>query len=65
MTSEQKARIDEMNYEEMLTMHRFSAMGHPYFIGEVGTYFADKMAERRDALEPGEHVTISKRIGWR
>lgn len=65
MTPKTKKRIDAMDYEEMLTMRRFSAMGHPYFIGEVGTYFAEQMAERRDDLEPGEHVVISKRIGWR
>ena len=54
-----------MDYEEMLTMHRFSSMGHPYFIGDTGVYFALRMAEKRDVLKPGEHVTISKRIGWR
>lgn len=65
MTSEQKARIDAMDYEEMLTMHRFSAMGHPYFIGKVGTYFAKKMVERGSVLKPGERAIISKRVGWR
>lgn len=65
MDQKTKAKIDAMDYEDMLTMHRFAALGHPYFIGETGTYFAEKMSEKRNALKPGECVTISKRIGWR
>lgn len=65
MDQKTKANIDAMDYEAMLTMHRFSAMGHPYFVDEVGAYFAEKMAERKNALQPGEWIAISKRIGWR
>ena len=61
-----KKRIDEMNYEAMLSRWRFAPSGDPMFQGAVGDYFAKVMAEKRDA--PGgaaAHVAASKNIGWK
>ena len=60
-----KQQIDEMNYEAMLSMWRFSPCPHPWFQGETGDYFKEVMGKKRDALSPGMHTAISKSLGWR
>jgi len=64
MTPEQKQRIDNMNYEQMLTVWRFGDTGDSLFIGDVGTYFHDELFRRKKLLPHDEVVSISKRIGW-
>ncbi|MHB9054226.1 MAG: hypothetical protein ACYC5F_09635 [Thermoleophilia bacterium] len=65
MTAEQmKSWIDAASYEQLLSKWRNAAVGNPFFQGEVGEYYSKVMAEKRDALAPGEHVAASKRIGW-
>jgi hypothetical protein len=59
-----KNKIDEMNYAEMLSKWRFSPSGNPMFEGETGDYFRQSMNEKKEKLAPGEHVAISKAIGW-
>ena len=64
MTSdEMKAWIDAASYESLLSKWRFAASGSPWFQGEVGEYYAKKMAERR-AADPDAAVEASKSIGW-
>ena len=58
-TEELKAEIDKMSQYEMCRRWRFAAMGDPYFQGEVGDYFAQKMKEKG-----GMTPEISKQLGW-
>ncbi len=63
MTTEQmKAWIDVQTYETLLHKWRFAPVGDPFFQGEVGGYFSQVMAERRDA-DPAAAVSASKSIG--
>jgi len=59
-----KEQIDNMDYESMLRLWRFSPAGHSLFQGESGEYFSKNMKEKRDKLPNEEHPIISKRIGW-
>ncbi len=60
-----KAQIDSEDYESLLRRWRFAPAGSsPMFQGEVGDYYSKVMAEKRDALPPGEQVRASKAIGW-
>jgi len=59
-----KLRIDEMGYEEMLRLWRFSPLGDPLFQGEVGDYFAEVMKVKKEKLSHEERVQVSKEIGW-
>ena len=59
-----KKDIDNMTYEQMLLLHRFAPVGHSYFTGEVGEYFAKVKAAKCDKLAPDEHAATSKRVGW-
>jgi len=63
MTPEQKKRIDEMPYEDMLRMWRFAPVGDPAFQGDDGVYFRDVMTTKRNA-DPVGAVQASKNIGW-
>ncbi|MGD9697493.1 hypothetical protein [Acinetobacter sp.] len=64
ITEETKKRIDDMDYETMLSLWRFSPAGHPMFQGETGDYFAKVMAKKREQIGNDEHARTSKRIGW-
>ena len=64
MLPEQKIRIDNMGYEEMLSLWRFAPAGHQMFAGDTGDYFAVKMKEKREAVGGDAHVAASKSIGW-
>lgn len=64
MTQKEKNKIDRMSYESMLRMNRFEPMGSPIFSGDSGTYFLKVMSKKREALPEGEHIRISKLIGW-
>lgn len=65
LTPENKANIDARSYESLLDRWRFAAVGDPWFQGETGTYWSERMKELR--REPGgdaRHTAASKSIGW-
>ena len=64
LTPENKNKIDNMSYESLLSHWRFAAIGDPWFQGETGKYWGERMAELRN--QPGgndRHVAASKRLG--
>lgn len=65
LTPENKTHIDAMSYQSLLSQWRNAPVGNPWFQGETGKYWGDRMAELRS--EPGgddRHVAASKAIGW-
>lgn len=58
-----KKWIDTASYMDLLRRWRF-AENDPIFIGEIGSYYENKINEMRNNLSPGEHAAISKIIGW-
>lgn len=62
LTPENKAYIDKLGYEELLRRWRFAPVGDPWFRGETGAYWGERMAKLR--AEGADHVGASKRIGW-
>lgn len=65
LTEKNKAFIDGLNYTALLSKWRFSPSGDPWFEGETGKYWGERMAELRS--EPGgnaRHVSASKYLGW-
>lgn len=63
LTPERKAIIDNYSYEQLLSRWRFAPTGDPWFQGETGDYWGDRMAFLRDQ-DNAAHVAASKRIGW-
>lgn len=64
LTPENKAHIDAMGYEQLLGRWRFAPVGDPWFQGETGKYWGERMSELR--AKPGgdeEHVRSSKSLG--
>lgn len=61
-TDEMRAWIDAASYEELLRHWRSAPAGDPFFAGEIGRYYSQRMAEKR-AQDPAEHVRASKAIG--
>jgi hypothetical protein len=64
MTDKTKKEIDDMPYEAMLRRWRFAPIGDPMFTGEVGEYYSEVMATKRNQVGNKEHVAASKHIGW-
>ncbi len=65
LTEKNKAHIDALTYEQLLSHWRFAPAGDPWFSGETGAYWEKRMSEQR--AKPGgnaEHVSASKSIGW-
>lgn len=65
LTPEQKAKIDAMDYEDLLRQWRFARPGDPRFLGDSGRYWSERMKDLRS--RPGghaAHVEASKRVGW-
>ena len=63
LTPENKGHIDKLNYRQLLRQWRFSSAGDPWFQGETGQYWSERMATlRRD--NPGQAVADSKDVGW-
>ena len=62
--NELKAKIDGMDYEQLLRGNRFDPSGHPMHQGEVGTYFHEALVKKRSEVSDETHVATSKRIGW-
>ena len=63
LTLENKAHIDSLSYESLLHKWRFSPSGEPWFQGETGKYWGERMNELK-RQNPAEAVASSKRIGW-
>ena len=65
LTPENKAHIDAMSYDGLLGKWRFAPPGDPWFQGETGKYWGNRMKELREAEGGNErHVGASKRLGW-
>lgn len=65
LTPENKAQIDAMSYQGLLSRWRHAPVGDPWLQGETGEYWGKRMNELR--AKPGgdeEHVRASKSIGW-
>jgi len=62
LTAENKASIDGRSYEDLLGHWRNAPVGDPWFEGETGRYWSERMKEMREA--GANHVGASKRIGW-
>lgn len=62
LTDENKAHIDNLTYEQLLSKWRFSPVGDPWFQDETGDYWAARMSDLRNA--GANHVAASKSIGW-
>jgi len=60
LTPENKKIIDGKNYRSLLNGWRYMAVGDPWFQGETGVYWANRMKDLR-ALEP-DPVAVSKEI---
>lgn len=60
---EMREWIDHASYEELLSKWRFHPAGSPWFQGQIGQYYAEVMAKKRDE-DPDEAVRASKHIGW-
>ena len=56
---ELKREIDALDQYEMCRLWRFAPAGHPYFQGDVGTYFTLKLREKG-----GMTPDISKSLGF-
>lgn len=63
LTPENKAHIDSLSYEQLLSRWRFAPLGDPWFQGETGDYWSKRMKELREAGT--DHVQVSKNIGWK
>jgi len=62
LTEENKAIIDAKSYTQLLSSWRFAPIGDPWFQGETGRYWSERMAELRD--NGADHVAASKLLGW-
>lgn len=56
--------IDNASYESLLEKHRNAPIGSPFFQGEAGAYYNEKMYEKRIQISCAAHVAHSKSIGW-
>ena len=63
LTKENKAHIDSLSYEGLLSRWRNAPVGDTWFQGETGQYWGKRMAKLRSQDEGGA-VAASKRIGW-
>ena len=65
LTPENKAYIDKLSYQSLLSSWRFAPVGDKWFQGETGDYWARRVYELRN-LPNGddEHVRASKSLGW-
>lgn len=65
MTPERKKHIDSLSYETLLSKWRFAPVGEPWFQGETGVYWGQRMGElRSEAGGQERHVSASKSIEW-
>jgi hypothetical protein len=64
LTPENKAHIDAMSVEQLLSGVRFSPTGNPWFQDETGDYWLQRLADLR-SKDNAAYVQASKNIGWR
>jgi len=62
LTLENKRIIDSKSYKQLLSKWRFAPTGDPWFCGETGDYWSERMNELRD--QGVDHVRASKELGW-
>jgi len=62
LTQENKAHIDSLSYESLLSNWRYAPVGYPWFQGETGEYWKKRMQDLRE--QGVDHVTASKNVGW-
>lgn len=43
LTEQNKAHIDSLSYEKLLSHWRFASVGDPWFQGETGKYWGERM----------------------
>jgi hypothetical protein len=65
MNNDLKETIDNMSYQEMLSLWRFEPCGSVWFQGELGDYFTKAIANKRKLVGDEEHSATSKRLGWK
>jgi hypothetical protein len=61
---EMKDWIDSASYEQLLRKWRFAPAGDPFFCGEIGGYYTEKLHDKKQEVGQSEHVAASKSIGW-
>lgn len=61
---ELKAWIDRATYTQLLAKWRYASAGDPFFSGEVGQYYKQVMARRRQEIGQDAAVRASKAVGW-
>ena len=64
LTEKNKAHIDSLSYQQLLSKWRFAPAGDPWFQGETGKYWGERMAAKRSE-DPDGAVRASKDLGWR
>lgn len=65
LTPGRKKHIDSLSYLELLNQWRFASVGDPWFQGETGKYWSERMHELRSRPSgQDEHVAASKTLGW-
>ena len=62
LTPENKEEIDGKSYTELLRHNRFAPAGDPWFQGETGTYWLERMSYLKS--QGVDHVGASKSVGW-
>ena len=62
--SEMKMWIDGATYEQLLRRWRDAPLGEQIFVGEMGSYYARALFDKKAALPTSEAVQVSKRVGW-
>lgn len=60
-----RAWIDQADYESLLRMWRFAIPGEPIFQGDMGDYYREVLARKREEIGPEEATKASKRVGWK
>lgn len=54
--------IDNASYENLLEKWRNAQIGSPFFQGEAGEYYSEKMEEKRAQIGNAAHIAASKSI---
>ena len=63
LTEKNKAFIDSMSHRSLLSKWRFSPSGDPWFEGETGKYWGQRMKELRKK-DPAQAVQDSKDLSF-
>jgi hypothetical protein len=62
LTQERKAEINSKTIRQLLSQWRFAPVGDPWFQGETGAYWENRMCELRDK-DNDAYVSASKSLG--